>query len=54
MNREERDRALATHGVPNLWIPPTVVPVSQLPMFASGKPDLAAGLKLAEAASTVR
>jgi len=54
MNREELDRALVTHGVPNFWMPPTVVQVSQLPMLASGKLDFAAGLKLAEAASTVR
>jgi acyl-[acyl-carrier-protein]-phospholipid O-acyltransferase/long-chain-fatty-acid--[acyl-carrier-protein] ligase len=52
MNREERDRALATHGMPNLWIPPTVVQVSQLPMVASGRLNFAAGLKLAEGAST--
>jgi hypothetical protein len=52
--REELDRALATHGVSNHWIPPTVFSVSQLPMLASGNPDPAACLRLAEAASTVR
>jgi acyl-[acyl-carrier-protein]-phospholipid O-acyltransferase/long-chain-fatty-acid--[acyl-carrier-protein] ligase len=34
--------------IPNLWIPRHVVPLSRLPLLASGKLDLAACRKLAE------
>ena len=50
LSRETLRRALASHAVPNLWIPRTIIPVSQLPTLASGKLDLAACLKLAEGA----
>jgi acyl-[acyl-carrier-protein]-phospholipid O-acyltransferase/long-chain-fatty-acid--[acyl-carrier-protein] ligase len=48
IGREALRRALASHAVPNLWIPRTVVQVAQLPTLGSGKLDLAACLKLAE------
>ena len=37
-----------SRAVPNLWIPRTIVQVTQLPALASGKLDLAACLRLAE------
>jgi hypothetical protein len=50
LSREILRRALASHGVPNLWITRIVIQVAQLPALASGKLDLAACLKLAEGA----
>ena len=40
--------ALATAGVPNLWIPRTIRRVDAIPLLASGKLDLAGCKKLAE------
>ena len=53
LSKETLRCALANHAVPNLWIPRTIVPVSQLPTVASGKLDLTACLRLAEGAVTV-
>jgi hypothetical protein len=50
LRQEALRRALASHAVLNLWIPGTVIHVTQLPVLASGKLDLAACLKLAEGA----
>ena len=48
VSRETLRRALMSRAVPNLWIPRTIVQVTQLPALASGKLDLAACLRLAE------
>ena len=48
VSRETLRRALVSNAVPNLWIPRTIVQVTQLPALASGKLDLAACLRLAE------
>ena len=53
LSQETLRRALANHAVPNLWIPRTIIQVSQLPTLASGKLDLNSCLKLAEGAVTV-
>jgi len=53
LSKETLRRALADHAVPNLWIPRTIIPVSQLPTLASGKLDLNSCFKLAEGAVTV-
>jgi len=50
LSREALRRALVDHGVPNLWMPRAIIHVTQLPVLASGKLDLAACLKLAEGA----
>ena len=52
LNRETLRRALASNAVPNLWIPRTIIQVTQLPSLASGKLDLAACLRLAEATAS--
>lgn len=43
--------ALATAGVPNLWIPRTIRRVDAIPLLASGKLDLAGCKKMAEQAA---
>ena len=50
LSQEALRRTLASHAVLNLWIPGTIIHVTQLPVLASGKLDLAACLKLAEGA----
>ena len=40
---------LSAAGVPNLWMPRTLTPVETLPVLGTGKLDLAACKRLAEA-----
>jgi acyl-[acyl-carrier-protein]-phospholipid O-acyltransferase/long-chain-fatty-acid--[acyl-carrier-protein] ligase len=53
ISREDVRRALASRGIPNLWVPRAVIQVPQLPVLASGKLDLAACLRLADGTATV-
>ena len=42
LTSEELREKLGAAGLPNLWVPRTIIPVDAIPLLASGKLDLAA------------